>query len=71
MTEKKIKFESGQIIFLFNNFFYWQMAQPFAVQNLNFEQKRGSRFLLSRFIESFPLELEAYIKTKRVLCGLD
>ena len=26
-------------------FFNWQMAQPFVVQNVNFEQKRGSRFL--------------------------
>ena len=31
--------------------FHWQMAQPFAVQNLNFEQKRGSRFLFTRFTQ--------------------
>ena len=27
-------------------FFHWQMAKPFAVQNLNFEQKRGSTFFV-------------------------
>ena len=50
---KNIRFESGWIIFLFNNFFDWQMAQPLTVQNLNFEPKRGSCFLFTRFIQVF------------------
>ena len=36
-------------------FFHWQMDQPFAVQNLNFEQKRGSQFCLPDLLKSFPL----------------
>ena len=31
------------------------MAQPFAVQNLNFEQKRGSQFCLPDSLNSQPL----------------
>ena len=35
----------------FDSRVHWQMAQPFAVQNLNYEYKRGSWFLFTRFTQ--------------------
>ena len=30
---------------------HWQMARPFTVKNLNFEQKMGYGFLFTRFTQ--------------------
>ena len=38
-------------------FFHWQMAQLFADQNLNFEQKRSSQFCLTDSVKSQPLAI--------------
>ena len=54
---KSIRFESGRMMILRILLFDWQMAQPFAVQNLNFEQKRGSRLLFTKFTQVPALKL--------------
>ena len=52
---KNVGFESGQRMIFKVLLFHWQMAQPFAVKNLNLEQKGVHPFCLPDSLKSFPL----------------
>ena len=58
---KNIRFECGLIMIFMVLFFHWEMAQPFTVQTLNFEQKRGSQFCLPDLLKSFSLAFLKFI----------